>query len=145
MIYGDEHKYDDIINMPHHVSKKHPQMPLLDRAAQFSPFAALTGHAAAISETARITEERMTLDENNIETLDRKLRFLKEKLVEKPIVDLSYFKPDEKKKGGSYVTVTGVVKKIDEYEHNIFLDDGLCISINDLVKIEGYIFNEIIE
>lgn len=145
MIYGDEHKYDDIINMPHHVSKKHPQMPLLDRAAQFSPFAALTGHAAAISETARITEERMTLDENNIETLDRKLRFLKEKLADKPIVDLSYFNPDEKKKGGSYVTITGVVKKIDEYEHNIFLDNGLCISINDLVKIEGHIFNEIVE
>lgn len=145
MIYCDEHKYDDIIDMSHHVSKKHPQMPLLDRAAQFSPFAALTGHAAAISETARLTEECMNLDENNIETLDRKLRFLKEKLVEKPIVEFSYFKPDEKKNGGSYVTITGVIKKIDECKHRIFLDDGLCISINDLVKIEGHIFNEIIE
>lgn len=145
MIYGDEHKYDDIIDMPHHVSKKHPQMPLLDRAAQFSPFAALAGYGEAISETARITEERMNFDDNSIEMLDRKLRLLKERIVENPIVVLSYFMPDEKKKGGSYVTVTGTVKKIDDFGHKIVLDDGLSIPISDLVAIEGNIFDEFIE
>lgn len=145
MSYNDQHKYDDIINMPHHVSKKHPQMPLLDRAAQFSPFAALTGYGDAIKETARLTECQMDLDENTVEILDMKLQLLKEKLKEKTVVDISYFKPDEKKKGGSYVTVTGTVKKIDLYEHKIIMDDGTSILINDLVAIEGDIFNEVLE
>ncbi|MGN0351743.1 MAG: hypothetical protein ACI4ES_08825 [Roseburia sp.] len=143
MNYNDEHKYDDIINMPHHVSKKHPQMPLLDRAAQFSPFAALTGHGDAITETARLTEKRLDLDENSIEMLDIKLQLLKEKLAEKPIVTLSYFVPDEKKEGGSYLTATGTVKKIDEYEYRIIMDDGFSILINELVAIEGNIFNTV--
>lgn len=145
MNYNDEHKYDDIINLPHHVSKKHPQMSPLDRAAQFSPFAALTGHGDAITETARLTEKRLDLDENSIEMLDTKLQLLKEKLADKPIVTLSYFVPDEKKEGGSYLTVAGTIKKIDVYEHKIIMDDGKGILINDLVSIEGNIFNEIVE
>lgn len=145
MNYNDEHKYDDIINMLHHVSKKHPQMPPLDRAAQFAPFAALTGHGVAITEAARLTDERLDLDENSIERLDIKLQLLKERLSEKPIVTLSYFKPDEKKEGGSYLTVTGTVKKIDEYEHRIIMDDGTSVLISDLVAVEGHIFNESVE
>lgn len=145
MSYNNERKYDDIINMPHHVSKKHPQMSLLDRAAQFSPFAALTGHEEAIEETARLTDERLNLDENTIEILDIRLQLLREKLIEKPVVNLSYFMPDEKKQGGSYETLTGVVKKIDLYEHRIVMDDGLSIPIDDLVAIDGDIFKVIDE
>lgn len=142
---SNEHKYDDIINMPHHVSKKHPQMFLLDRAAQFSPFAALTGHEAAIAETARLTDARLELDENTIEMLDIRLQFLKKRLAEKPIVNISYFIPDEKKQGGSYETVAGIVKKIDLYEHRIVMKDGLSILIDDLVAIDGDIFKGIEE
>lgn len=142
---SNEHKYDDIINMPHHVSTKHPQMSLLDRAAQFSPFAALTGHEEAIEETARLTDERLDLDESTIEMLDIRLQFLKDKLAEKPIVNLSYFKPDIKKQGGSYKTVIGIIKKIDLYEHRIVMDDGFCIPIGDLVAIDGDIFKVIDE
>ncbi len=141
MSYNDEHKYDDIIDMPHHVSKKHPQMSLLNRAAQFSPFAALSGHEDAIEETDRLTEARLHLDENIMEQLDNKLQYLKERLAKKPLVNLSYFKPDEKKQGGSYETVTGTVKKIDMYEHCVIMDGGFCIRIDDLVAIDGDIFS----
>lgn len=140
---SNEHKYDDIINMPHHVSKKHPQMSLLDRAAQFSPFAALTGHEDAIKETARLTDARLDLDENTIEMLDIRLQCLKERLAEKPVVNLSYFVADEKKQGGSYKTIRGTVKKIDLYEHRIVMDNGLRISIEDLVSVDGDVFKAI--
>lgn len=145
MSYNDEHKYDDIIHMPHPVSKKHPQMALLDRAAQFSPFAALTGHGEAIAETARLTERRMYLDESIIEMMDIRLQFLKERLAEKPVITFSYFVPDEKKQGGAYETVAGIVKKIDMYERKIFMDDGQYILMEDLISIDGDIFNNIEE
>ena len=135
MSYDEEHKYDDMIDMPHHVSSKHPHMSLLDRAAQFSPFAALTGHDAAIKETARLTEERIELDENSKEELSLRLQFIREHLTEHPKVTFTYFKPDEKKAGGSYVTVTGKVKKIDMYEHRIALEDGTAIWMEDLVAV----------
>lgn len=137
MSYENENRYDDIINLPHHVSKKHPPMSLLDRAAQFSPFAALTGHGDAIAETARLTNERLELDENSIEILDRKLQLLKEKVGEKPSVTFTYFKTDEKKSGGSYITINGTVKKIDEYNRKIYMDSGMCIPVDDLVSVEG--------
>ena len=120
----DEHKYDDIINLPHHVSMKHPQMAALDRAAQFMPFAALTGHEAAIKETGRLTEDWVELDENKKEMLDEKLQMIKMHLNEHPAVLFTYFEADEKKSGGAYVTTTGNVKKIDEYEQQILLEDG---------------------
>ena len=144
MSYSDEHKYDDIINMPHHVSKKRPQMSPLDRAALFSPFAALTGHEDAITEASRTTEKRIDLDENSIEILNEKMKILKEKLAEKPVISFTYFKPDEKKDGGAYLTVTGIVKKIDEYKHILFLEEGQSILFRDLVSIDGNIFDEII-
>lgn len=131
-----EHKYDDMINMPHHVSKKHPQMALADRAAQFSPFAALTGYEAAIAETARVTDERVDLSDTSREALDMKLQLLRERLPEKPVVEITYFMPDERKAGGSYVTVTGVVKKIDEYEHRIVMENGASVEMGDLVMVE---------
>lgn len=133
----DTHKYDDIIHLPHHVSTKHPHMALLDRAAQFSPFAALTGHEAAIKETARLTDERVELDENRKEALDMQLQWIEQHMAERPEVTFTYFKQDERKSGGAYVTVTGVVKKIDVYEHRIVLEDGVNFGIEDIVEIEG--------
>lgn len=136
MSAASENRYDDIINMPHHVSKKHPQMSLADRAAQFSPFAALTGYEAAIAETARVTEERLELSENSREELNMKIQLLKEHLSEKPVVEIMYFVPDERKAGGSYETVTGVVKKIDEYEQKIVLESGVGVEMREMVIIE---------
>lgn len=132
---SDEHKYDDMIDMSHHVSAKHPQMPLADRAAQFSPFAALTGYEAAIAETARVTEDRVNLSDNSREALDRKLQLLRERLQEKPVVEITYFVPDERKQGGSYETIAGVVKKIDVYGHRIVLENGVSVEIGEIVDI----------
>ena len=145
MSYHEERRYDDIINLPHHVSTKHPHMALIDRAAQFSPFAALTGHDAAIKETARLTDERMELDENRKELLDARLQLLREHLGERPTVTFTFFEPDEKKSGGAYVTVTGIVKKIEEYENRITLEEGAAISIDEICAVEGELFHELYE
>lgn len=133
--------YDDIIHLPRHVSKKHPQMALSDRAAQFSPFAALTGHGAAIKETARLTDERIQLDEYMINVLSDRLQIIADRLKEKPEVMITYFQPDEKKNGGAYVTATGTVKKIDVYERIVVMVDRQEIPIDDIVGIEGQMFD----
>ena len=140
----DGHKYDDIINLPHHISARHPQMTLSERAAQFAPFAALTGHNAAIQETARYTDSFAELDEDGKELLDEKLRELASQLQEEgeqePEVEITYFRPDLKKCGGSYVTVSGRVKKIDGYKHQILLADGTVIDMEylfSIVEMEG--------
>lgn len=139
MIGQEEHKYDDIINLPHHVSTRHPQMTLSERAAQFAPFAALTGHNAAIQETARYTDSFAELDEDRKELLDEKLRELALRLQEEGAqereVEITYFQPDLKKSGGSYVTVRGRVKKIDGYKHQILLADGTVIDMEYLFDI----------
>lgn len=145
MSYHEEGRYDDIINLPHHVSNKHPHMAPIDRAAQFSPFAALTGHDEAIKETARLTDERMELDENRKELLDARLQLLREHLGEKPTVTFTFFEPDERKSGGAYVTVTGSVKKIEEYENKIVLEEGAAIFIDDIYAVEGELFYELYE
>lgn len=132
----DEHRYDDIIDLPHHTSKKHPRMPLLDRAAQFAPFAALTGHEAAIKETARLTEDEIELDENRKELLDLRLQQLQEHLSEQRSVTVTYFKPDEKKAGGAYETVTGVVKKVDAYAGKLVFADGQEVELNRIVELK---------
>lgn len=132
---NDEHRYDDIIDLPHHVSRKHPQMPLLDRAAQFAPFAALTGHEAAIKETARLTEEEIELDENSKELLDFRLQQLQEHISECPEVTVTYFCPDEKKSGGSYETVTGAVKKVDVYAGELVFMDGRRIALGTMIEL----------
>lgn len=132
----DEHRYDDIIELPHHVSRKHPQMPLMDRAAQFAPFAALTGHEAAIKETARLTEEEIELDEDSKELLDLRLQELQEHLAEQPMVTVTYFCPDEKKAGGAYETVTGRVKKVDGYAGELVFTDGRRVELKGIVELE---------
>ena len=137
------HKYDDIINLPHHVSKKHPQMSLHDRAAQFSPFAALTGHKAAINETARLTDEKQILSEDVIAKLNEQLNLIKENIRTNPIVTITYFVPDDRKSGGAYISNTGVVKKINEYNHTVVLTDKTVIPIEQISEMQSDIFSEI--
>ena len=136
----NEHNYDDIIHLPHLVSAKHPQMPLMDRAAQFSPFAALTGHAVAIQETARVTEEWMELDESEKAMLDERMQLLRENLSQRPEITFTYFEPDGKKSDGAYLTATGRVKRIDGYGRRVILEDGTDLDMGRLFSIEGELF-----
>ena len=128
-------KYDDIIDLPHPTSAKHPRMSISDRATIFSPFAALTGHAAAIQETARLTDRRIELDEDTRTELDRRQAILLEHIGEQPEVTITWFQPDEKKDGGAYVTTIGRLKKIDQVERMLFLLDGSKIPLDDVAGI----------
>ena len=130
-------KYDDIIHLPHHVSQTHPQMPMCDRAAQFSPFAAFTGYGAVIRETGRLTETRPELDEDAKGELDHRLARLSALLESRPLVTVTYFQPDAKKEGGACLVVTGVVRKIDEYHRALVIEDGLQVPISDLLSLDG--------
>ena len=132
--------YDDIIHLPHHVSTTHPHMAVSDRAAQFSPFAALTGYDAAIKETARLTDERVAIDEYMKDVLNNKLRIILDRIKEHPKIAITYFQPDEKKNGGSYVTTSGTVKKINEYERIVVMTDDTEIPIDEISSIDGNIF-----
>ena len=129
-------QYDDIIRLPHPDSPKHPRMPLYDRAAQFSPFAALTGHSAAIAETGRLTDRRVELDEYEMTRVDAELQCLQELLPGRPTASITHFVPDERKNGGSYQTVTGEVKRIDAVNGVIQMTDWQCIPIADVFSIE---------
>ena len=128
--------YSDIINLPHHVSKNHPQMPMEARAAQFAPFAALTGYDAVIHETARQTDKQVELEEYDNERLNRIFSELMDSLEEHPVVTVSYFKPDEHKAGGAYVTVTGQLKKIDTYEQLMVMENGTAIQIGSIMDLQ---------
>ena len=128
--------YDDIINLPHHVSASRPQMSGIDRAAQFAPFAALTGFGAAITETGRLTEEKVELDEYEKEALNERLNLIGERISKHPAVSVTYFKPDERKAGGAYVSVTGAAKKLDDYELVLVMADGTKIPFDDIIDIE---------
>ena len=130
-------KYDDIIHLPHPTSKKHPRMSIQNRAAIFSPFAALSGHGAAIAETARLTDRRMELDEDTKAELDRRQAVLLEHIDEQPEVTVTWFQPDERKDGGAYLTATGRLKKIDEVERILSLQDGTSIPLEDVVGLES--------
>ena len=128
--------YDDIICLPHPTSSKHPRMSMADRAAQFSPFAALTGYAAAVKETARETEAFMELAEDEAAALDRQLRLLEERVQNRPWVVLTCFQPDQRKAGGAYVEVQGRVKRLDSTAGTITLEDGREIPINYILEIK---------
>ena len=140
---NDVHRYDDIINLPHHISKTHAHISKLDRAAQFSPFAALTGYDGAIKETARLTNIRMELDETAKNVLDEKLRIIHEQLSYQPKIEITYFQPDEKKAGGTYISFIGVVKKIDGYERTVIMQDGTRIAIEEIISITGEIVRSV--
>ena len=130
-------EYDDIINLPHHVSKTRPQMSMLERAAQFAPFQALTGYGAAIQETARRTEGKIELGDEDIALRNAKLQILADHLPESPEVCIVWFKPDERKPGGSYVKTTGKVKRIDDVAGLISLQSGEKIRLESIVNIES--------
>lgn len=136
-------QYEDIINLPHHVSPTRPQMPMSDRAAQFAPFAALTGYDAAIKETGRLTDEKIELDEEALTALDMKYQFLMDALDDAPEVTITYFQPDERKAGGKYVSATGAVKKVDDFERRITMRDGTRIPMDDVLSIDGELFSSL--
>ena len=135
--------YEDIINRPHHVSKARPQMSELERAAQFAPFAALTGYDSAIKETGRLTGERIELDEEALNDLNMRYQLLVDALDEEPEVEITYFKPDERKSGGEYVTVTGTVKKVDDFERLITMQNGTKIPMDDVLAVDWDFFSNL--
>lgn len=127
--------YDDIINLPHHISKTRHRMSLEQRSAQFAPFAALTGYEDEIAETGRLTSTKVDLDEEIKQVLDRKLQEITDNIKEQPRAAITYFVPDNKKDGGKYITAIRNIKKIDKYKNIIMLVDGTEIPINDIVDI----------
>ena len=129
-------EYDDIIGLPHHVSSTRPHMPMLDRAAQFQPFRALTGYEDAVQETARYTDEKVELTEDEKALLDMELQRLSDDIASRPQVTLTCFRPDKKKSGGAYVTTTGRLKKIDDIEGALILASGERIVIEDILDIQ---------
>ena len=141
MKQNEKNKYDDIIMLPHHVSKKHPQMPLLNRAAQFSPFAALTGHDAAIQETQRLTDSFIEIGGSREIKLNEQLLLIRHNLDKRPQLKITYFQTDERKSGGSYITVCGRIKKIDEYNRQIIFVDGTVLPIDHIFSIQGDLFS----
>ena len=132
--------YQDIINLPHHVSKKRQQMPISDRAAQFAPFAALTGYEENIKEATRLTDTRIEMDEERKLILNDKLQIILNNIKEKPIIAFTYFVYDNKKSGGKYITITNQVKKINITDGYIILVDKIKIPIEEIIDINGDIF-----
>lgn len=137
--------YEDIINLPNHRSSKHPQMPKQNRAAQFSPFAAFTGHEAAVREAGRITDKRVELDEYIKADLNERLSFLQKYLKDKPEVSIEYFEEDDLKDGGRYIRATGKLKKIDEYKKLVVMENGREIYIKDIFKIDCELFTSLVD
>ena len=141
----NDKNYDDIINLPCPTSKRHPRMAMIDRAAQFAPFAALTGYDDAITETGRLTGTKLDLSEETKEGIDLKINFLIDNIEENPEITVTYFVPDKRKSGGEYLIVTGKLKKIDGYEQTLLMMDGLKISIFEILSIESEIFHSLFD
>ena len=132
--------YKDIINLPRPVSKKHPQPSMMDRAARFAPFAAITNYEEMVLEEARVTEKRIFLDENELTLLNEKLNIIQEFLEKSPEITVTYFEPDKRKSGGAYISLTGTVKRIDQYERNLVMNDDKKVRIEDIYKLESDLF-----
>lgn len=133
--------YDDLLHLPHPTSKKHPRMSRLDRAAQFSPFAALTGYDDAVKETARLTDRRVELSDDELAVLDERLRLVLAWEDEPPLVSVTWFNPDQRKEGGSYITTQGRIRKVDELKRVLVMEDGGKIPVDDIVELDSEIFN----
>lgn len=129
-------QYEDIIRLPHPEPKKRRRMPVANRAAQFAPFEALVGHKDSIRESARRTEQRMILDENALDALNRRMQEIFRTIGEERPVFIRYFQPDERKDGGAYVTVTGIVKRVDALERKLYMTDGSVISMEEVCALE---------
>lgn len=138
---NDEHRYDDIINLPHHVSKVHPRMTMQSRAAQFSPFAALTGYDAAVRETERLTDARIELDDSEKERLAQRLQMLIESEDNSIEARFTWFQPDGRKAGGQYITKSGILEAYDALKRSILLEDGTRIPLDDLYRIDAALFH----
>lgn len=136
-------KYEDIIRLSRPVSK-HAKMSLYQRSAQFAPFAALTGYEGQVKETARLTDKRIELNEEAKSNLDFKIQVIQEMLLNNPDVEITYFIPDERKDGGKYETIKNKIKKIDNYNQTIIMQDGLKIPIKEIIDISSDIFRNII-
>ena len=139
---NEDHKYDDIIGLEHHVSGRHPMLGMASYAAQFAPFAALTGYDGIVDEAARFTQERVELGESDISILNRKLNIIAENINENPEAEFVYYKKDDKKSGGNYLQKKVRVKRIDEVERILYFTDGSKLLIDDIVDIKGEIFKE---
>ena len=135
-------KYDSIINLPHKQSNRRQHMSISNRAAQFAPFAALTGYDSAITETGRLTDEKRELSEETKQELNIKINFIADHLANRNKVTITYFQPDTKKAGGAYIDYTGIVKRIDNYEGVIVFEDGTQIFIDDITQIYSPAFKE---
>lgn len=129
-------RYDDIIHLPHHVSSTRAHMPMLDRAAQFMPFRALTGYEDAVWETARPTDDKIELTEDEQVLVDAKLQRLADNIARQPQISVTYFQPDEKKSGGAYVTAIGQPKKLDDITGTLILMGGEQILIENILDIQ---------
>lgn len=134
-IYKELKNYEDILHLPHYVSSRRSKMAISDRAAQFSPFAAVVGHETAVKEAARNTEIRKELDEMEKALIDEQLRDIEAKLPTEFDVEVVYFKPDELKAGGEYITIVGQIKKFDIYEKEVIMVDETRIGIEDIYSI----------
>lgn len=134
--YNDKHKYDDIIKLPHYVSKKRQHMSLHDRAAQFAPFAALTGHQESIKETARLTETKIELDSSQIERINKTLYEIVNNVSEQRKVAITYFKEDNFKNGGAYLTDIGIIKKINEIDKCVIMENGVRIPMENIIECD---------
>lgn len=139
----EQFPYEDIVNLPSHISKKYPQPTMLERAARFAPFAAITGYEEMVLEEARETEDRIDLDEGTLADLNRRLNMIQESLEEEPQIKIMYFEPDKRKTGGAYVTITGIVKRIDEYERHMLMADGKKIPIDQIYGLESKLFDSL--
>ena len=140
---NDIHRYDDMIDLPHHVSSKRPQMSLYDRAAQFSAFKALAGYEDCVTEAARLTGERIELDDASLSLLNGKMQILQDEIKSRPNITVTYFVPDKKKAGGEYVSVSGSIKRIDEVERTIIFSDGKTIQVDDVIDLQSELFAEL--
>ena len=132
--------YEDIVNLPRHISKVHPQATMADRAARFSPFAAISGYEDMVKEAARVTEERIDITDAMKELLNEKLNMIIEFLDEEPEVTITYFEPDKKKDGGAYISITGTVKRINEYERIVLMSNDKKIRIDEIYALESDLF-----
>lgn len=140
---AEQFPYEDIVNLPPYISKKHPQPTMLERAARFAPFAAIAGYEEMVLEEARETEERVDLDEGTLADLNEKLNMIQESLGAEPQITITYFEPDKKKSGGAYITLIGTVKRIDEYERHVLMLDGTKIPIDQIYGLESKLFDSL--
>lgn len=137
--------YDDIMNIPYSGRKDEGALSMHQRAAQFAPFAALVGHDSMIMETARLTDEELEIADETFVILNRKMNYLKMMLHQRPLVTITYFLADERKSGGEYRTSTGIIRKIDDYENIIVMEDNTIIPLQHILDLDSEIITHMEE